>query len=201
MMSWVPVAAGALLLAALLVDVFGTVFVPRGHAGIVSRRVYRWTWRLWLRASGIAGRQRRRLLALGGPLLLPLTLVLWMVELVIGFALIYLPWSSQLVLPSGEAASGWVPSLYVSAYAATTLGVGDIFPGTAALRLLAVTEAALGFALFTVSITYLLSVYSAVRQATSLALEISRFMCRAAGTARGQPTWSRVRPAAVTRRS
>jgi hypothetical protein len=38
------VLAGLVLLGVLLVDVFGTVFVPRGGAGFVTSRLYRVIW-------------------------------------------------------------------------------------------------------------------------------------------------------------
>jgi hypothetical protein len=63
--------------------------------------------------------------------------------------------------------SGPVAALYVSAYAATTLGVGDIYATTPVLRLLITLEAGLGFALFSIPITYVLSVYNALLRATA----------------------------------
>jgi hypothetical protein len=138
---------------------------------------------------------RRRLLAIGGPLLLPLTVLLWAVELVLGFALLYLPAAEGFFSPDPSGSAPFVTALYVSGYSASTLGVGDVYPQTGALRLLTTTEAALGFAVFSVSIAYLLSVYGALRQSKALALEISRFLdldhqpdglqvlCRPSGTA------------------
>lgn len=180
-MAWVPPLAGALLLGALFTDVFLTVFVPRGGPGLVTDRLYRSGWGLWRRVSRLAPRNERSVLALGGPLLLPATVVLWALELVFGFALIYLPFAQQFQVPGEVRPSAATLSLYVSAYSATTLGVGDVHPADSVLRLLSTLEAAMGFALFTVSIAYLLSVYNALRQATSLALEISHFVGRHAG--------------------
>lgn len=67
-----------------------------------------------------------------------------------------MPVADQLSVPPSDSAPGWLASLYVSAYAATTLGVGDIYATTPALRLLITVEAGLGFALFSVAITYVL---------------------------------------------
>jgi hypothetical protein len=69
----------------------------------------------------------------------------------------------------------------VSAYALTTLGVGDVYASTTPLRLLITLEAAVGFALFSIAITYLLSVCSALLRATSLALTTTVFLGRQAG--------------------
>lgn len=181
-MEVLAVVAGLLLLGLLIVDVFGTVFVPRGGAGVLASRLYRIVWAGWSWAANRSGRHRRRVLALAGPVLLPLTVVLWVLVLVGAFALVYLPFTAQLSVPAGgSAASGPVAVLYVSAYAATTLGVGDIYATTPLLRLLITLEAGLGFALFSISITYVLSVYNALLRATALALRISGFIGRQAG--------------------
>ncbi len=181
-MEVLAVVAGLVLLGLLIVDVFGTVFVPRGGAGVLASRLYRIVWAGWSWAADRSGRHRRRVLALAGPVLLPLTVVLWVLILVSAFALVYLPSAAQLSVPAGgPAASGPVAALYVSAYAATTLGVGDIYATTPLLRLLITLEAGLGFALFSISITYVLSVYNALLRATALALRISGFIGRQAG--------------------
>lgn len=180
-MWWIPVTAGIGLLSLLMLDVFGTVFVPRGGAGVTTELLYRSVWAVWRRLSQVGPWSERPFLALAGLLLLPTTVVLWALELVLAFALIYLPWRSEFVFPQSDGGSGFIASLYVSAYSATTLGVGDVYPEHDLLRLLMVVEAAFGFALFTVAITYLLSVYNALRRATALALNISQFTGRQAG--------------------
>jgi hypothetical protein len=173
------VIAGVALLGATAVDVFSTVFVPRGGAGWLTSRLYRGVWRAWSAAACAGGHRRRRLLALAGPVLLPLTVALWVAEVVVAFALIYLPFREQLIVP-GQDSGSWLSALYVSAYSATTLGVGDVYASTGPLRLLVTLQAAIGFAVFSASITYLLSVYSALLRATSLALNITTFLGRQA---------------------
>lgn len=169
--------AGAALLVLLMVDVFVTVFVPRGRPGPLTRRLYRHLWRGWRGAvRRLGGHDQRRLLALAGPFLLPLTTVVWSLALIAAFTLVYLPLSEALDDTSSGTSSPLVIALYFSGYSATTLGVGDVYATSSVLRLLSVTEAAMGFAVFTVSITYLLSVFNALHRATSLALEITRYL-------------------------
>lgn len=177
-MGWLSIVAGGCLLVVLLADVLGTVFVPRGGPGIVTRRFYSWTWSLARGAARVRPRRERARLALIGPFLVVGTVALWALELVLAFALLYLPYADRFVFPGSGPGSHVFASLYVSAYSATTLGVGDVHATHAVPRLLVTVEAALGFALFTVAITYLLSVYNAIQRATSLSLEISRFVGR-----------------------
>jgi hypothetical protein len=171
----VSALAGVVVLGLLVTDVFFTVFVPRGHPGPLTRWVYRWVWQAWHQVCRRArGARRRRLLALCGPLLLPLTIAVWSIELVLGFALIYLPLADDVASSGDETVSRVVAALYLSGYSATTLGVGDVYAQSTVVRLLSVVEAASGFALFSVAVTYLLSVYNALQRSTALALEVSR---------------------------
>lgn len=168
--------AGAAVLVVLLVDVVQTVFVPRGDAGPVTRRVHRAVWATARRGVG-RGPRRRQLLGLVGPVLLPLTVLLWAAELVLGFALVYLPLSERFVVPQDGSTPGPVALvIYVSGYAATTLGVGDISAGDTLLRMLIVIEAACGFAVFSVGIAYAMSVFSGLALSTALAHEISIYL-------------------------
>lgn len=167
-------AGGVALLGLLVLDVFVTIFLPGSGAGPVTGRAYRATWWLWRQVTRRAGRHRRRLLGLCGPVLLPLTVLLWALELVVGFALVYLPFAGTFTVQGEPALPGWVTALYYSGYSATTLGVGDVYPQGGALRLVSVVESAFGFSLFSVSITYLISVYNAVAQSASFALGITR---------------------------
>jgi hypothetical protein len=173
----VSVLAGVTLLTLVMVDVFVTVFIPRGRPGPITKRLYRHLWRAWRSAvDRTRGQRRRRLLALAGPILLPLTTVVWALGLVTSFTLIYLPFGEAFEFPSSSDASALLTAAYFSAYSATTLGVGDVYASSPALRILSVTEAAMGFAVFTVAITYLLSVFNALQRSTSLALEVSRYL-------------------------
>ncbi len=171
--------AGLVLLGVVILDVFGTVFVPRGGAGVSTRHLYATVWASSSWVSSRSGPHRRAVLALAGPILLPLTVAVWVVGLVTAFTLIYLPYTLQLSVPQGEP--GWTAPIYTSAYAATTLGVGDIYATTPLLRLLITVKAGLGFALFSIGITYVLSVYGALLRATALALHITSFIGRQAG--------------------
>lgn len=119
-MPVLAVLAGLVLLGVLIVDVFGTVFVSRGGAGVLTDRLYRTAWAGWSWVAARSGRHRRAVLAVAGPILLPLTSAGWVAGLIAAFALICLPYTAQFPVPQGE--SGSVAPLYVSAYAATTSG-------------------------------------------------------------------------------
>jgi len=175
---------GLIILCILILDVYVTVFVPRGQAGIIARRTYSCMWSGWRKiANRLPEGRRRTWLAQLGPLLVPMTVLIWGGLLILSFALIYAPWVQDFRIspPESGPMSDWAMAIYYSGYSAVTLGVGDVTPNGTFPRMLAVIEAGFGFALITVSVSYLLSVYSARNQATVVALTISRFIGRREG--------------------
>jgi hypothetical protein len=183
-MTTILFIAGLALLLLLVIDVHSTVFIPRGQPGLLSRHFYRASWTLWKRVSEhLPSSWRRVFLAQLGPILVPLTVVMWGALLVLSFALMYAPWVSQFEIspPESGPLANWALAFYYSGYSAVTLGVGDVVPNGTIPRLMAVIEAGLGFALFTISIAYLLSVYSARNEAAALSVAISRYVGRTEG--------------------
>jgi hypothetical protein len=166
--------AGVGVLALLLADVLVTVMHPHGGGGVLSRTLQRRIW-AGVRAVGARLPQRSadRWLVLGGPVIATLTPAFWFALLVVGFTLIYLPHIAGFLFLPGEPRGGWIEAIYYSGYTATTLGVGDVVADLPALRLLSIVQAFGGFALISVSITYILGVYREAGRASALAAEIA----------------------------
>lgn len=166
--------AGLLLLSLLGWEIFRTVFHPHAHAGPINRLQNRLVWRGW---SGLvtrmtSGKRRHHLLAVGGPALAVITLAVWAVLLVIGFALIYPSLDGALAVTEGESIPEWLTAVYFSAYVLSTLGLGDVIPATATARVVTVVEALAGTVLIPVVVTYIVAVYGAHREAASVATQI-----------------------------
>ncbi|MEW5926106.1 MAG: potassium channel family protein [Gemmatimonadota bacterium] len=166
------IGTGMLLL--LAADVFFTVFSPHGRGGPVNRRQTRALWAIF-RATGRRrdGSARERWLSLAAPLMVVSTLAVWVLWLVLGFALVYYPWIESFLVSPGTLRAPWVGALYYSGYTAATLGLGDVVARSEALRLLTVVEAFGGFALLSISVTYFLAIYRELVAMQSLASDIS----------------------------
>ncbi len=109
----------------------------------------------------------------------------WLLLLTLGFALVYQPVVDGFsVQPPAEVPS-WLTALYYSGYLTTTLGLGDVIPRGGTWRLATVGHAALGFALFSGSITYILTIYRRYTDEAGLALRIHGLF---PGAADGGPT-------------
>ena len=178
MSPWVISAIGVVPIGLAVRDIFHTLWHPQGF-GFLAKTVFSTTWRL-SRVSWL----HRWLAPLAGPLALLGTVALWTVLVVTGWAVIYLPHMPEAfnfgsALEPG-ASSDVVSSLYLSAVAVTTLGLGDITPADPVLRMLAPLEALVGFVLLTAAISWILQVYPALVRRRSLARRID--VLREAGT-------------------
>lgn len=117
--------------------------------------LYKGNWRLIRLLSRPLGRRRGAFLSFAGPVSLLLVTAVWIGIIVLGFALVYWPeLGSGLQKSPGSIPMDFFAAIYYSGFCLTTLGVGDITPSSTFTRLLTVLEAALGFSLFTLSITY-----------------------------------------------
>lgn len=182
-MDWLWGAAGLLIVASVLLDMFQTLLHPRGN-GWFSSRLRRGMW--W------ASKQTRHPLGSAtGPAAMVATILLWVALMVIGWALVYFPY-----VPDGFAYSpGIDPSrysdvaeaLYLSLVAVGTLGLGDVVGTGEWLRFAPPLEALTGFALLTAALTWFQQIEGPLKRRRTLALELHTLA--ASGAADGLATW------------
>lgn len=163
---------GVLLLLLVIYDVYATILDASGRAGPISALVNRVAWSTTrLLAFRFERQNRHRLLNLIGPLLMPALIVIYLLLLVSGFALIYFPRMPSEFNVSPEAISAsWIESLYFSGVTLVTVGYGDITPRSFGVRFIALIEGASGFALISLAVTYLITVYGALERKRVIAL-------------------------------
>lgn len=153
---------------------------PRSGKGLIGLPLSKLLWRsfrlvasspVWKKVANLNYGQR--FLSYCGPTLLILVVLVWVLLLLYGFAFIaWMALGSGIQAEQGETPTDFATAFYYSGYMLTTLGVGDIVPKNDFYRLLAILEAALGFSTFTLTITYLLAVYSALTQRNIFALSL-----------------------------
>ncbi len=161
-----------MLLLVVVYDVYATILDARARAGPISETLNRGAWRIVRAVAFRLSRPRRHLLLnIIGPLLLPALIVSYIFILVSGFALIYLPhMPAHFNIAEGAGASPWFESFYFSGVTLTTIGYGDIAPRSVPMRLIALAEGATGFAVISLAVTYLVTVYRALERKRSVAL-------------------------------
>jgi hypothetical protein len=166
-------AAGIILLALVFYDIYSTILRATKYPGPISEFLNRGLWRVASRATRKVNRRlRHQTLSAIGPLLMPSLISLLILTLITGFALIYLPrMGTDFKIDEAVHSHLALQAFYFSGITLTTVGYGDIIPVSTAMRIVALFEAALGIAVITISITYLLTVYGALERKRAVALK------------------------------
>jgi voltage-gated potassium channel Kch len=158
------------LIVWILADAFETTVLPRRvtHRFRFARLYNHTIWRLW---RGIAlrlprGRLREGFLGMFGPLSMLGLLAIWVIGLIFGFALLH--WSLGTAVHSPDEKVGFSTYLYWSGGTFFTLGYGDVVPKTLIGRMLAVTQAGMGFGFLALIISYVPVVYQTFSRRESL---------------------------------
>jgi hypothetical protein len=168
-LTWLLVGAGATLALLTLRDIFHTLWHPRGF-GAISRLLFVATWMTFRRVRW------RATLELAGPIAMMVTAAAWTAGLVMGFALVYLPFMPEEFGVSSQALplqSELMAGVYLSFVSLVTLGFGDITPSEGWLQLVAPFQALLGFVLLTAVISWVLQLYPALVHRRALARRLS----------------------------
>ncbi len=168
---WAVAVAGSALMLLAIVDLFLTALHP-DIDGPLARNVQRGVWRV-LVAGDRRRTQRRRLIALAGPLMMVTTFAAWVVTLVLGFALAIWPFLEESFQSEPALGSlGFLDALYFSASTVSTLGFGDISPVSRPQQFLTVAASLSGFSMLTGIVAYLLEVLGSLHNRVRLALRV-----------------------------
>lgn len=161
-MNILALIAGSALVAAILLDAFETIVLPRRvtRSFRFTALFYRTTWRPWAAMARFISVPRRResYLSYFGPLSLIVLLGLWAFALIVGFALLQHGLRTQVRAAIGQTNFGAL--LYFSGSTFFTLGYGDVVPLSRAARAVAVLESGVGFGFLAMVIGYLPVIYN-----------------------------------------
>ena len=160
-MKILAVIVGVILIFLVIQDSFESIVLPRrvSRRFRLSRMFYTSTWMLWssIGRKMHSGNRREFYLSYYGPLSLILMLIVWVVVLVLSFALIQWGLSSPLNAPEKDVTFGTY--LYMSGTTFVTLGLGDVTPMSGLSRFLVFAEAGFGFGLLALIIGYIPVIY------------------------------------------
>ncbi|RQG93278.1 two pore domain potassium channel family protein [Natrarchaeobius halalkaliphilus] len=162
-------AAGLALLGIVIVDLLWTTLWVDGGSGPLSSRLTSWVWRGLRRASG----DDSRILSLAGPLIMGLSLAMWIGLLWLGWTLLFAGGSVALVSAHTGEPADWIGRFYYVAYTMFTNGNGDYTPTSGRWEIASSLTTATGMAFVTLAVSYVLSVLGAVSQKRSFASDVT----------------------------
>jgi hypothetical protein len=165
------VGVGLMLL--FLADIFLTVLYARAGTGLLAPRWNRLVWALISSMASFFGRHRSAALSFAGPFIVVALIMFWAVGLTIGAALIIRPELGNSIRPSsGDTPTDIVTGLLVAGNSLSIVGGGDYSPHTSGTRLLFLLNSLIGASVLSLMLSYLVQVYSALRERNALALTV-----------------------------
>ena len=168
MREWLEPLAGWIVLAVTLLDVFLTVLYARAGTGLLAPRLARGVWFV-LRA--LSGRRRTGILNFGGPVQLVALVLMWAALLALGAALVIHPGlGTGVQSSSGKTDTDFITALLVGGSSMSIVGASDYGPTSSGYKLLFLFNSLVGMTVTSLTITYVMQVYTAVRSRNTLAL-------------------------------
>ncbi|MBX0287224.1 potassium channel family protein [Halomicroarcula sp. F28] len=168
-MNPLPFIVGLFLLCLAIADLLWTTLWVEGGAGPLTASAMRWTWR----GVRLVGRRRRSLLTVAGPVVLLLSITLWLGLLWAGWTLVFAGLEDAITDTLGPGPISWTERLYFVGYSLFTLGNGDFAPRDGLPQMLTVLTTASGMLFITLIVSYVISVLDAVTQKRALASSVS----------------------------
>lgn len=164
---------GALLMALVLLDVFLTVLYARVGTGIISTRVAHGTW-LTVRALAKTMPSRRgKVLSFAGPIILVMLVLVWGIGLALGSALILHPhMGTSIQASSGPTSTDFMSALFAGGSSISIVGAGNFEPKSGGFKLFYLFNSLVGMSVISLTLTYLMQIYSALRTRNSKALSL-----------------------------
>jgi len=164
---------GAGLMVLFLADIFLTVLYARAGTGLLARRWNRAVWASLKVFAGLLGRRRDGALSLAGPLIVVSLLAFWAFGVTAGAALVIRPELGGAIRPSsGDTPNDFVTALLVAGNSLSIVGGGGYAPHTTGTRILYLFNSLVGASVLSLVLSYLIQVYSALRERNTLALTV-----------------------------
>lgn len=114
-----------------------------------------------------------KLLSIAGLILVVITFVVWTALIWLGWGLIFNASTGAVLNANTLIPADFLTRFYYTGFTIITLGIGDYIPGSHFFQLLTVLASVNGFVFFTLVISYLLPLISAVIEKRALAAYIS----------------------------
>ncbi len=163
--------AGGIVIAITLADVFLTVLYARAGTGLVAPHLARGVWRVFHMLS--SGGRHARILSFCGPAQLAALVLMWGILLALGAGLVIHPaLGTSVTSSSGETATDFITAFFVGGSSMSIVGASDYGPTSPGYKLLFLFNSIVGMAVTSLTITYVMQVYTALRSRNTLGLMV-----------------------------
>lgn len=166
-MHYIYLVAGVIILLLVIYDFFFTTLSGSG-AGFISKHVCNFSDKVIKLAVKPIGRNGYKF---NGLFVNLMTLLVWILLVWLGLFLLY-SWNPEAITNSNGRVANVFERLYYTGYIISTLGIGNFKPTSGFFEIVTSCFAFFGFIFFTSSMTYFISVSSALVNKRSLAKSI-----------------------------
>jgi hypothetical protein len=164
---------GAVVVVTVLLDVFLTILYARIGASLFSLALARMTWSFFRAIAARFGDRRGAILSFCGPAILVSLVTFWSLALTCGAALFIEPLLGTSVLARDATPQADIlTAMYVAGSSLAIVGQNEFAPRTDGARMLYLFTSFAGVSLVSLTLTYLMQVYSALRERTAVAVKV-----------------------------
>lgn len=173
MPAWLEQTFGAIISLSILLDVFLTVLYARMGYSIFADHLARYLWKTICWASRPFGKYRSLALSFGGPVIVVVVVAFWVCALIVGQALIFHPALGTAVTASvGPTPRGFVVAIFAAGSSIVMPGAGTMQPNDSVFRIMYLFDGVTGLSILTLTLTYIMEIYSALHDRNTLALKL-----------------------------
>jgi hypothetical protein len=175
---------GLVLMAITLYDVFMNVLYARMGVGLIAKRVARFVWQAFRLATRPISHRRGIALSFCGPTILVVTVAVWVVLMSAGAAMVMHPFlGSSIRASDGDTPTDFFTALYAAGSSLSIIGSSELVPKTTAFRAFYSFDSLVGVSALSLTLMYLMQVYSALHARNVLALKIHLMSAQTADAA------------------
>ncbi|MFD2629506.1 ion channel [Oceanobacillus kapialis] len=168
-MDTIYLVIGLIILIVVFIDILWTTLWVDGAAGPLSSRLTKLSWK----SFRIMSRDNSKFLSLAGPIILALTLLMWILFIWIGWTLFFAGDETALIDTQNRGTISWTDRIYFTGFTLFTLGIGDFVPKEGFWQVATTIATGSGMLFVTFGVTYVLSVIGAVTQKRAFAENIT----------------------------
>jgi hypothetical protein len=178
LLAWLQQISGILIVLLILLDVFLTVLYARMGSGLISPRLASAVWRVFSMLARSFPSYCARIASFCGPVILVALFFMWMAGLTLGNALLFHPvLGNAIKSSSGKTPTDFASALYAGGSSISIVGSADFSPSISRYRLIYLFNSIVGLSVTSLTLTYLMQIYSQLQKRNTFALKVYLATC------------------------